>query len=67
MKKEYDFSKGEKGKFYHPNAGLFIPIYLDREVLNELKKIALKKNLEINTIVNQFLKKELEIIRYIEE
>ncbi len=67
MKKEYDFSKGEKGKFYHPNAELFIPIYLDREVLNELKKIALKKNLEINTIVNQFLKKELEIIRYIEE
>jgi len=38
MKNEYDFSKGGKGKFYHPNAELFIPIYLDREVLNELKK-----------------------------
>ncbi len=67
MKKEYDFSKGERGKFYHPNAEFYIPIYLEREILDELERIALKKNLEINTIVNQFLKKELEIIKYVEE
>jgi len=65
MKKEYDFSKGERGKFYYPDAEFFIPIYLEREILEELEKIALKKNLEVNAIVNQFLKKELEIIKYV--
>ncbi len=67
MKKEYDFSKGERGKFYRPDAEFYIPIYLEREILEELEKIASKKNLEINTIVNRFLKKDLEIIKYIEE
>ncbi len=67
MRKEYDFSKGERGKFYRPDAEFYIPIYLEREILEELEKIASKKNLEINTIVNRFLKKDLEIIKYIEE
>ncbi len=67
MKKEYDFSKGERGKFYRPDAEFYIPIYLEREILEEFEKIASKKNLEINTIVNRFLKKDLEIIKYIEE
>lgn len=67
MKKEYDFSKGERGKFYHPDSEFYIPIYLEQEILEELKKIALEKDLEINTIVNQFLKKDLEIIRYVKE
>ncbi len=67
MKKEYDFSKGERGKFYHPDAEFYIPIYLERDILEELEKFALKKNLEINTIVNQFLRKDLEIIKCIED
>jgi hypothetical protein len=29
MKKEYDFSKGERGKFYRPDAQLNLPIYLE--------------------------------------
>ncbi len=27
MKKEYDFSKGERGKFYRPGGALNIPAY----------------------------------------
>ncbi len=27
MKAEYDFSKGERGKFYHPDAEYHLPIY----------------------------------------
>ena len=60
-------SMGERGKFYHPDTEFYIPIYLDREILEELEKIALKRNLEISNIVNQFLKKDLEIIKCIEE
>jgi len=40
MKKEYDFSKGERGKFYKPNVKLNIPVYLDDGILrNQLQNI----------------------------
>ena len=32
MKKEYDFSKGERGKFYRPGAEINLPIYLEPDV-----------------------------------
>jgi hypothetical protein len=32
MKPEYDFGKGERGKFYRPNAELRLPIYLNADV-----------------------------------
>ncbi len=32
MKKEYDFSKGVRRKFYHPRVKLFLPIYLEDDV-----------------------------------
>jgi hypothetical protein len=33
MKEEYDFSKGERGKFYRPNITLNLPVYLDQDVM----------------------------------
>ena len=32
MKKEYDFSKGERGKFYRPDARLNLPVYLEPDL-----------------------------------
>ena len=32
MKAEYDFSKAERGKFYHPDAVFSFPVYLARDV-----------------------------------
>jgi hypothetical protein len=32
MKREYDFSKGLRGKFYRKGAKLCLPIYLDAKV-----------------------------------
>jgi hypothetical protein len=32
MKKEYDFSKGERAKFYRPDAEINLPIYLEPDV-----------------------------------
>ncbi len=32
MKKEYDFSGAERGKFYRPDARLNLPIYLDEDM-----------------------------------
>ncbi|HEY4563647.1 MAG TPA: hypothetical protein VIJ36_11735 [Thermoanaerobaculia bacterium] len=35
MKDEYDFSKGERGKFYRPDARFNVPIYLDKDILRK--------------------------------
>ena len=32
MKDEYDFSNAERGRFYHSDAQLNIPVYLDQDV-----------------------------------
>jgi len=32
MKKEYDFSNGEQGKFYNKNATFNLPIYLEPKI-----------------------------------
>jgi hypothetical protein len=32
MKKQYDFSKGERGKFFRPDAELNLPVYLEPDV-----------------------------------
>jgi hypothetical protein len=32
MKKEYDFSKGERGKFYRPDIQLSLPVYLEPDL-----------------------------------
>jgi hypothetical protein len=42
MKKEYDFSKGTRGKFFNKNAKLNIPVYLEYETLAFIEKIAVK-------------------------
>ena len=44
MKEEYDFSKGERGKFFHNDIKLNLPVYLDDDVLEFVEKIAKRKN-----------------------
>ena len=36
MKSEYDFSKGQRGKFYRADAVFRLPVYLDEEVQSYL-------------------------------
>lgn len=55
MKKEYDFSKGFRGKFYRPRARLNLPVYLDAEALVFVQRIARKKGMDISTVVNQLI------------
>ena len=40
MKKRYDFSKGERGKFYRPGVELSIPIYLEPDVAKAFRSSA---------------------------
>ena len=43
MKKEYDFPKGERGKFYNKKAKINLPVYLEPQVLSFVEEIAKKK------------------------
>ena len=59
MKKEYDFSKGERGKFYRPGVELNIPIYLDSDVAKAVREQAKKKDASIGAVVNDWLRKDI--------
>lgn len=61
MKPEYDFQKGMRGKFYRPNAALNIPVYLEPEVLAYLSAKAAKKGVTLDQVVNELLKRDIEI------
>ncbi len=66
MKKEYDFSQAEQGKFYRPIEELELPIYLDKKVRTFYEKRAQQKHVELETIINSILKKEMEIVKEVE-
>jgi hypothetical protein len=62
MKEEYDFSGGERGKFYHADADLDIPIYLDPDVAVFVQKVAAKKGVDVETIVNDWIRKDIAFL-----
>jgi hypothetical protein len=62
MKPEYDFSKGERGRFYRQDAVMRLPIYLDEEVQRYLSQRAADKGVLLGEMVNGLLKREIQII-----
>ncbi len=62
MEKEYDFSKGIRGKFYNENAEFQLPIYLEPEIESFFKKLAQKQKTNLNNIVNKLLLKDKELL-----
>jgi hypothetical protein len=62
MKPEYDFSKGERGKFYRRGAEPRLPIYLDAEIQTYLADHAARKSMPLDEMVNGLLKQEIQII-----
>ena len=62
MKKEYDFSKGERGKFFRKNAKLNLPVYLDEEVQDYLQERARSKGVEVAELVNEMLRQDIRLI-----
>jgi len=61
MKREYDFSKGERGKFYRPGAKLNLPVYLDEEVLAFVQRIARKRKTDLSAVVNDLLRNDMQL------
>ena len=62
MRKEYDFSKGKRGKFFSQDMKLNIPIYLDEQISKVVEKIATKKGIDRSSVVNELLKEDIKDI-----
>lgn len=63
MRDEYDFSKGERGKFFRAGAKVQLPLYLDPEVQATLVSLAVAKGKDYSVFVNDLLKKDIELIQ----
>ena len=66
MRKEYDFSKAVRGKFYRPGAKINLPVYLDKEVLAFVRRIAEKKKTDVSSIVNDLIRNDMQLVSTIE-
>jgi hypothetical protein len=63
MKDEYDFSNAEQGKFYVPVEDIQMPIYLDKDIANYLSEKCQANPESLQTLVNDLLRKDIEIVR----
>lgn len=63
MKREYDFSKGMRGKFYKPDLELYLPIYLDLDTMETLLRFSEKKGVEVESIVKDWINKDISIVK----
>jgi len=63
MKNQYDFSKGERGKFFRQGAELAQPVYLSQDVQTALTQFARAKGMDLSLLVNELLKKDIELIK----
>jgi len=63
MKDEYDFSNAERGKFFQQDAEFHFPVYLEADVDDFLTKLAEEKGLEVDALVNEWLRANIQLIR----
>ncbi len=62
MKPEYDFSKGERGKFFRPDTEVRVPVYLNADIQAYLAEHAAQKGIPLGEMVNALLIQEIQII-----
>ena len=62
MPAEIDFAQGVRGKFFRSGSRLRMPIYLDDETQSYLANRAQAKGVDMTVLVNQLLKKDIELI-----
>ncbi len=65
MKREYDFGKGERGKFYASDAQFRIPVYLEPSVQAFVEELATRRGTDLSSVVNDLLKSDQKIAEYV--
>lgn len=61
MKKEYDFSKGQRGKFYRKGSKLNLPVYLDEKNLLFVNGLARQRKTDLSSVVNELIKGDMQL------
>jgi hypothetical protein len=61
MKEEYDFTNAEQGKFYIPLEEIETPIYLDKDIAHFFANKLKGKNETLQSLINELLRKDIEI------
>ncbi len=67
MKDEYDFSKGEQGKFHDPKATFSFPVYLEPDVDDFLSKLAEEKKVSVQELVNEWLRMNIQLVQSVQQ
>ena len=62
MKREYDFSKAERGKFYRKNAEVRLPIYLGTRLQKQVEDLANRTGRDMGELVNHIVETEIRLI-----
>ena len=62
MPTEIDFAGAKRGQFYRAGAQLNLPVYLDQKVQATLAALASPKGVDFSALVNDLLKKDIELI-----
>ena len=66
MKKENDFRKGERGKFYRPDAVFCVPVYLEPDVNDFVNSMAEQKNVGVQELVNDLLRADMKHLQRVQ-
>lgn len=59
MRPQYDFSRGDRGKFYRENAELQLPVFLDASIRDYLQARAEEEGVALNDLVNALLRQNI--------
>ena len=65
MPAEIDFSGAQRGQFHRAGAQLNLPVYLDQQVQTTLAAMAIAKGVDYSALVNDLLKKDIELIEMV--
>jgi hypothetical protein len=67
MNTEYDFSKGERGKFYNAQAEFIFPIYLEPDIFAKMEHLAAENGVDVQVLVNTWLRANLKLVESIQQ
>lgn len=62
MPAEIDFSGAKRGQFYRSGVQINLPVYLDQKVQATLAALADAKGVDFSVLINELLKKDIELI-----
>ena len=66
MKKEYDFSKAERGKFYRKGARVRLRVYLGAKLQHQVEILANRTGRDMGDVVNHIVENEMRLLDELE-